>query len=339
MVENAEFPKYEQSNTRHDELHHPVFLYDTAEMTSSEPGPGHFCGRVDEDGQSWLATFELWLRFRSINGERKAAALALHLKDSAAAWYQSLADNRRDTYDNLRAAFVERYGTARLQPWQRAGLAWTIEQQPTQTVDDYMVAVLNAGRDAGLTDQQLVNAVIKGLRPSIRQYVIRQQPTDIDELRAAATLAEQTEFPPTTTPSSTDAIAATVARLENQLKQLTVAALAGRQQRSPSPLRRRESPPPPVRRPSADYDYTNDRQYYRHYDSLPDRRRVRFSDSYASVPSVNAADQQQIAFRPCDSCGRRNHPRHMCRFRGATCANCLRVGHLASVCRAANRQE
>ena len=309
-------------------------------MTSSEPGPGQFSGRVDENGQSWLATFELWLRFRSINGERKAAALALHLKDSAAAWYQSLADNRRDTYDNLRAAFIERYGAARLQPWQRAGLAWTIEQQPTQTVDDYMVAVMNAGKDAGLTDQQLVNAVIKGLRPSIRQYVIRQQPTNIDDLRAAATLAEQTELPSATTPSSTDTIAATVARLEDQLKQLTVATLAGRTHRSPSPYGRRESPPPPVRRPTADYDYDYSRQNYRRYDTLPDRRRVSFSgQSYTSVPLDNAADQQQIAFRPCDSCGRRNHPRHMCRYRGATCANCGRVGHLASVCRSVSRQE
>lgn len=317
--------------------------------SSDLPGPGSFHGRPEEDGQSWLATFELWLQFRSINGERKAAALALHLKDSAAAWYQSLADNRRDTFARLRAAFIERYGAARLAPWQRAGLAWSIEQQPQQSVDDYMVAVTNAAKDAGLNDQQTIHAVIKGLRPSIRQYVIRQQPANIDNLRAAATLAEQTELPTTTAPSSNDAIAATVARLEDQLRQLTVATLAGRG-RSPSPSRRPPSPPPShfaARRTAADYDdqrdynYSYSDNYSRRYNNvLPDRRRVRFSEPSVSS-RVNAADLQPTSpsYNPCDSCGRRNHPRHMCRYRGATCATCGLVGHLASVCRSVSRRD
>ena len=117
------------------------------------PGPGQFCGRGDEIGQSWLENLEFWLQFRGINEERKVAALALLLKDKTAAWYQSLPADRKNTFSDLRALFAERYGRTRLAQWQQAGLVWTLKQQKQQSVDDFIAAVMNAARNAGLTDE------------------------------------------------------------------------------------------------------------------------------------------------------------------------------------------
>ena len=37
--------------------------------------------------------------------------------------------------------------------------------------------------------------------------------------------------------------------------------------------------------------------------------------------------------RICDRCGRGNHNNRDCKFKGATCHNCGKVGHIAPVCR------
>ena len=290
------------------------------------PGPGQFCGRDDENGQSWLENFELWLQFRGINGERKAAALALLLKDKAAAWYQSLPADKKNTFNDLRASFAERYGRARLAQWQQAGLVWTLEQQQQQSVDDFIAAVTNAARNAGLTDEQRMQVIIKGLRPSIRQWVLRQQPANIEDLRVAAKMAEQTELPPTTT--SNDDVVASVARLEEQLKQLTVAAFSGARypERSSTPPPRRDTPPPPRQGIQSDNYYFRNRRV-----PSSERRHVTFNN-HAAPPQANAR-------RPCDSCGRNNHARQFCRHRGATCTICRRIGHVASACRSVSRRE
>jgi hypothetical protein len=209
--------------------------------------------------------------------------------------------------------------------WQRAGQVWTIEQQANQSVDDYVASIVNAANNSGLTDEQVNQAIIKGLRPSIRQYVLRQQPADLDELRSAAKLAEQTEIPAT---SGSDAITSSIARLEEQMKLLTVAAFAGRQQSPaddnrqqwPERFQQRVSSPNRARR-QVDAD-----RYYR-------RRDVTFADD---VPV--RGHEEPSSFSACDSCGRTDHPRRSCRYRFATCSSCGKTGHLSSVCRSARRQ-
>ena len=134
------------------------------------PGPGQFNGGINDNGQSWLAKFELWSQYKGVNNQRKLAAMALLLQQNAATWFQILPADRKDTFDNLRAAFVERYGQNQLTPRQRATRVWCMEQRPTEPVQDFVASIVQAANEAGLTDEQRLQAVIKGSRPSIRQY-------------------------------------------------------------------------------------------------------------------------------------------------------------------------
>ena len=35
---------------------------------------------------------------------------------------------------------------------------------------------------------------------------------------------------------------------------------------------------------------------------------------------------------PCKHCGRKNHEAYQCRFKSAKCHNCVKQGHIATVC-------
>jgi len=309
------------------------------------PGPGLFNGAVTDKGQDWLATFELWAQYRGINNRQKLAAMALQFRDNALTWYQILPEDQKDTFENLRASFVERYGQNQLAPWQRASHVWTMEQRPGEPVQDFVASMMKAAIAAGLNADQQLQAATKGLRPSIRQYVLRQQPATIQELLAAAILAERTDIPAATT--STDVIAETVVRLEKQLQQLTVAAFADRSRDEDRQPRRRYNdrsvspprPPPPPAASSRDVRHEpRSPSRYNHYsDRSTSRgeRGVRFNDRLQANPS-----RRDFASHPpvCDGCGG-DHLRYKCRFLNLRCYSCSRVGHKASVCRASQRGE
>jgi hypothetical protein len=84
-------------------------------------------------------------------------------------------------------------------PGQRASQLRTLQQQAGEFALDFIAKIQRAARDINTTEELQCFAAIKGLRPAIRAYVLRQNPVDIAALRQAAVLAEQTEPPVSTT--------------------------------------------------------------------------------------------------------------------------------------------
>lgn len=313
-----------------------------AAIADQLPGPGHFSGHQQENGRDWLETFEIWAQCKGITDDVKASALALHLRDAAATWLRIQHTDVRSSWRDLRAAFLDRYGPDRQAGWQKAGQIWTMTQQVGQPVLDFIDSVERVARDADIPAELQFAAVVNGLRPSIRAFVLRQSPENLDALRHAARLAERTELP-----SGTDDTAEAIRRIERQLAQLSCNTLqSATSDRRPYPesddeyRRRHTSPSPATRRPPSSRSPSRERapprgedRYYRrqdnnrHRDQTPhDRRRVTFEDQ---------SNSRNRHFPPCDSCGRRNHPRSRCYYRDATCTACSRTGHLSSVCRSA----
>ncbi len=99
----------------------------------------------------------------------------------------------------------------------------------------------------------------------------------------------------------------------------------------------------PSRTPAADDDAQSAPRQHDQGDGDVDRRqenfRYRRSQSPAAERHVTFAETRdgraRQSFPPCDSCGRKNHPRSRCYYRNAECAFCGRVGHIQDVCRAA----
>jgi len=96
-------------------------------------------------------------------------------------------------WPHIREAFLARYGPNAQAGWQRASLVWTLQQQPGESVLDYIAKLQRAARDANLPDEQQRHAIIHSLRPVIRSHVLRQNPDNIAALRQATLIAKQTE--------------------------------------------------------------------------------------------------------------------------------------------------
>lgn len=170
-----------------------------------------FCGRPEDRGQDWLQNFELWARVKCYDDNVKVAALAIHLRESASTWHHVLPDAEKDTWPQIRASFVARYGPNLQAGWQRASLLWSIQQLPGESVLGYIAKIQRAARDINLRDQQQRYAVLNDLRPAIRCHVLRQNSADM-----AALLAEQTD-----NPAPVDDNSFAIQRIERQLLQLT----------------------------------------------------------------------------------------------------------------------
>jgi len=60
-------------------------------------------------------------------------------------------------------------------------------------VDNFITAMFKLGKAAGVGDEQLLFSIQHGLRPQILGHVIQRQPSNLDELLAAARLADCAE--------------------------------------------------------------------------------------------------------------------------------------------------
>ena len=60
--------------------------------------------------------------------------------------------------------------------------------------DDYIEKILRQAIRLAMPTEQSLHAIINGLQPSIKMYVLRQNVTTLVELRKAAKLAEDTEM-------------------------------------------------------------------------------------------------------------------------------------------------
>jgi hypothetical protein len=316
------------------------------------PGPGGFQGTPLERGRDWIQTFNLWAAYRNHQDPAKLNALPFFLKDAALRWYNTLPGPTKANWGLLQAAFNQRYGLNAQAEWQRASLVWKCHQTPGEAVLDFISRILQAADDAGIPADnpaaglnQRRHAVISGLKPTLRQHVLHQNPVDLPAVQQAAALAEQCELP-----VHQDTLTDSIARLEQQMQQLTLATVEAVQPRSnpqstdhppprgASPTNRyyNQSPQQPAttfQRPSSPSGF---RPPYPATSSprptwTPDRRVTFKSTPYARPPARPQRDSQQPV-RPCLSCGGA-HRRDTCRVRWVTCRKCNKEGHIAAVCR------
>jgi len=306
----------------------------------SLPGPGLFYGKDNEDGTDWLRNYDLWAEYRNLGDVPRLAALGLHFRGAAATWHSVLPANQKDTIAHLRESFTARYGLNARAQWQRARSVWTMTQASTENVQDFIARILRASVDAGLPDGQQRQVLISGLKPAIRQHVLRGEYATVDAIRQAAIIAEQSDAA-----GPQDEVVAAVRRLEDQLQRMTLSAVVPR---TPSPAPRPEDRQSPYRSTS---EYSNrsrgtssyQRGGRRPYGDRPshptrspsmERRRVHFEPSQYAANNNNSSSYSDR--RPCDSCGGA-HPRSTCRFRWVLCRACNKEGHIERVCRASRR--
>jgi len=125
--------------------------------------PPLFHGKADEDADAFIKTLDRYITYKEItDATKKVNLFAVLLKDSAGDgdWYESLADDRKDTDTHLRAAFAARYQTPDSLKFKCANEIFTRKQALDESVDDYIMHMRKLAKSISADDSILRFAVI-----------------------------------------------------------------------------------------------------------------------------------------------------------------------------------
>jgi len=153
--------------------------------------PSAFRGLPLEDAEVWFSSFVREVRhFRNMSDEHKLAFLRAVLKDTASDWFDMLPDETRWSWEQLRTKFKERFQDSDVRRWQKASKWWGRDQGQHESVDAYVTALQKTVKLAGVHDDMLRYAMMRGLRKELRAHVIQSGATMLSGLVKAARIAE-----------------------------------------------------------------------------------------------------------------------------------------------------
>ncbi|HSN23733.1 MAG TPA: hypothetical protein VLS45_06140, partial [Methylomicrobium sp.] len=140
----------------------------------------------------WIDYFLRYTNFKQMDDEGKLDLFKLLMTDQAADWLKSLPSTTTDDFDVLLEAFKQRFAHTKLQTWRTATSIWKTTQKPTESVDEFITTIKNTARKIpGMDDQQIIYAILQGLRPSIRAHVLQQSHDTLQQVESAARIAEE----------------------------------------------------------------------------------------------------------------------------------------------------
>ena len=286
------------------------------EMANRDIAPGHFSGLKSEDAEEWLHSILFWIQYKRLNDESGIAAAALLLRDGALQWFHSLDHSDMSSMRSFSDAFKRRYMELKADKWKDIVAVFELKQLPDQSVEDFIALAQKKGNKAQAAPEQLRAAIIKGLKPYVRQQVLQHEPKDIEEIRKWAIVAESTEAQEDRSSSSSELAraveemrkqSAAVRDLQEQIQKIHLRGLSwskSREERSPSPVQRvrfnvpegdRRESSSPQRRNFEDYPVRTAGEYVSR-NAYPDRtteQRSQESSSYDRRPRQQFVPQNQ----------------------------------------------
>ena len=179
--------------------------------------------------------------------------MRVFLTGGAALWFDSLTDAIANDFQQLQAAFDQRYKTPKIMQFISAKEVFTRCQADDESVEEYCSLMGKLARDIEADDKLIQYAILNGLKAPIAAYVTQQKPDTLDKMLEAARVAELTI--PSSSPADSNltqqlsAVQDEVKCLSGKWDKLVTAPIFDR--RSPSPPARRVTfaPPPRPERP------------------------------------------------------------------------------------------
>ena len=145
---------------------------------------------TEHSAEKWLHSFELYSQFKNIQGQAKLNLFKLMLTDQAAAWLMALPETITRRWDTMLTAFHQRYGLTEAEKWRFNKEIWSQEQSENQTVDDYVTSMQIRATRVGMPQDTLKDAIIQGLKPELRLFVLNAKVPDIPTLLTVARTCE-----------------------------------------------------------------------------------------------------------------------------------------------------
>lgn len=282
----------DQSEDSEDEI-----IFTSASVMAQKLEMPLFYGNPGQCAEKWFQQYESYTALNNIKGQNKSLLIQFYMKDHAAAFYDSLSEEVRSDYQELRNAFTNRFNG-------KDGLdsdleILSLQQQPTESISSFFTRFLKVTNDRGYPEGLLVSILLKGLSPQIKQIVMPQNHTDVENIRKAAVLAEKTLASTTCTNVAVtfmDKVSEQIQSLAQQISQLQM-----RQ------------------------DYSKQSGPYRQQQQAASAQDI----PRTSPLRIGQADRRT----GCQRCGEgRKHSLEQCKAKNALCNYCFKSGHLYQCC-------
>jgi len=125
-----------------------------------------------------------------MSDEHKLAFLPVVQKAAASDWFDMLPDETRSNWEQLRTRFKERFQDSDVMRWQKASKLWGRYQGQHESVDAYVIALQKIAKSAGVHNDMLRYAMMRGLRKELRADMMQSGATTLSGLVEAARIAE-----------------------------------------------------------------------------------------------------------------------------------------------------
>jgi len=318
------------SENEEDRLKQVLWSLQTLAVNDKGFTPRPFTGSTTdvEKVERWLEHFKDYIEFRGIAGKAKIRLFRLLLEDQAADWLRTVPDT--DDFDELLAAFRQRFAVSNIQKWKKATAIWTREQQPGESVDTFVTDMRNMARIVPIRDEeQLCFAIVKGLRGEIKLHVLQSAATTLEDVIKAARIAEaalvaagEKQNP------EIDRLTKQVGELIDQLKKSppsvnTVTSASSRTPpQSPRRVRFDDAEPSASRR----HDQSPNARLTSSYQQRPAPQTENNRSVYRPPPQRYDNTQWRGMEQSCGSCGRNHGPdRRECFAASRYCFNCKAI--------------
>ena len=287
---------------------------------SGIPIPEKFDGALKgQDATYWFNNLERVATLRKWGDQEFVTAFPLFLEGVAHGWFNSLAQEHKDTKAHIKAAFTGKFQLNEQQKQDRVGQFFTMKQGPTEKSDRFIDRMTTFAADLGLGDASIRAGITAGLRDDVQRQVRLQRPTTLEDLSAIATAVESSPAQPA---ASTEALIDVIASLRKDMKEQqdqTRQEIAALQNFTISMV-------------SAPTQGTTTGQH---------TNRGKAFNSYqgrSNFARNNNFSGQQSNSVLCYCCGIAGHLARDCKHRNKVCNICKKVGHLARACRHARLQ-
>ena len=158
-------------------------------VSDSVIAPKPFSGTSSENGEEWLRYFETYAAYRNLQEEDKIRLFAILMRNAAADWISTLAQDGQHSYDSLKQAFTEHYLPSDQLKWIEAGKIWQ-KQGADEKVADFIVRLKKITQRVEISDEMLLYAFLHGLKPALRSHCLMNGVQDLPSAIKIAKIGE-----------------------------------------------------------------------------------------------------------------------------------------------------
>ena len=133
-----------------------------------------FHGNPGESGEEWFAWYLNFAEAMTYNENKRRLLMPVYFRDHAKVLYDSLADEKTSTWDNIYSEFKARFNG-------NDGIGsdisiFTIKQMADASCASYFTRFIRATTNRKYGTDLLASVVLTGLKPSIKAIVMPQDP-------------------------------------------------------------------------------------------------------------------------------------------------------------------